>query len=315
MTAPTSDDDCHVKITPSDAIQRLSAQWTGLRAEVITATQRTAFKCRFKSNQHLLIVSEHGEREDGETHVEGLPPSAARNLSGKMTFVPAGHMFSGWQEPRVLARATVFYIDPKGPLLDKELHFDAIEFQPRLYFTDPALWAITGKLKEEALKGEARLKQYGEALSVVLGHELVRLNSAHEPGPARGGLSGWQQKKVADYIEAHLTQSVPLTTLAELVGFSPFHFARAFKRSFGLPPHRYHVSRRIERAKELLAVPNSSVTEVALAVGFAETSSFSAAFRKHTGRPPSEYRREWNEAVFLAGQQAIAPVARNPGLR
>jgi len=82
-----------------------------------------------------------------------------------------------------------------------------------------------------------------------------------------------------------------LGTLAELVDLSPYHFARAFKQSFGVPPHRYHVSRRIERAKELLAAPSSSVTDVALAVGFAETSSFSAAFRKTTGYAPSEYRR------------------------
>jgi methylphosphotriester-DNA--protein-cysteine methyltransferase len=70
---------------------------------------------------------------------------------------------------------------------------------------------------------------------------------------------------------------------------SPYHFARAFKQSFGVPPHRYHIERRIARAKELLS--GSSVTEVAMAVGFAETSSFSTAFRRATGFTPSEFRR------------------------
>ena len=64
---------------------------------------------------------------------------------------------------------------------------------------------------------------------------------------------------------------------------SPFYFCRAFKQSFGLPPHRYHNGRRIERAKSLLAKPASSVTEIGMTVGFSETSSFSAAFRKATG--------------------------------
>ena len=77
--------------------------------------------------------------------------------------------------------------------------------------------------------------------------------------------------------------------LAGLVDLSPYHFARAFKRSFGVPPHRYHVGRRIERAKALLR--DRSVTEVALAVGFAETSSFSAAFRRTTRATPQDYRR------------------------
>jgi AraC family transcriptional regulator len=79
--------------------------------------------------------------------------------------------------------------------------------------------------------------------------------------------------------------------MAELVDLSPFHFARAFKQAFGVPPHRYHIGRRIERAKALLAEQDNSVTEIARAVGFAETSSFSAAFRKTTGSAPSDYRR------------------------
>ena len=72
---------------------------------------------------------------------------------------------------------------------------------------------------------------------------------------------------------------------------SSYYFCRAFKQSFGIPPHRYHISRRIERAKTLLAEPAHSVTEIALELGFSETSSFSAAFRHVTGITPTEYRR------------------------
>lgn len=58
-----------------------------------------------------------------------------------------------------------------------------------------------------------------------------------------------------------------------------------------MPPHRYHSSRRIEHAKILLAKPASSVTDVGWTVGFTETSSFTAAFRKATGLTPTAYRR------------------------
>jgi len=96
-----------------------------------------------------------------------------------------------------------------------------------------------------------------------------------------------------DYVRARLgigpADEIRLAQLAELVSLSPYHFARAFRQSFGVPPHRYHVGRRIERAKTLLA--SSTVTQVALAVGFAETSSFSAVFRRLTGFTPSEFRR------------------------
>jgi len=76
-----------------------------------------------------------------------------------------------------------------------------------------------------------------------------------------------------------------------LIELSPYHFARAFKQSFGQSPHRYHVGRRIERAKALLAEETQSITEIAQTIGFAETSSFSSAFRKLTGLSPREYRR------------------------
>jgi AraC family transcriptional regulator len=79
--------------------------------------------------------------------------------------------------------------------------------------------------------------------------------------------------------------------LAETAGLSPFHFSRAFKESFGLPPHRYLSSRRIDKAKDLLARPNLSVTEIGAQLGFSETSSFSTAFLRHTGTTPTAYRR------------------------
>ena len=291
MPNPHREEDQLVRIDPPDLIERQVAEWQGLRADVVTAKQRAPFDYRFQADHHLLVASEHSERDDGETSVEGLPTSTLRSISGRLTFVPAGHEFRGWQHPRVLTRVSYFYIDPRGPLLD-DAGFAETDFQPRLFFSDPELWRLAGRLKDEATGGGAGLRHYGEALGVLLGHELMRLNNGSTPrGALRGGLSGWQQKRVAEFIEAHLAEDVRLSALAALADLSPYHFARAFKQTFGAPPHRYHISRRIERAKELLAAQDNSVTAVARAVGFAETSSFSTAFRKTTGIAPSEYRR------------------------
>ncbi|HEX4712044.1 AraC family transcriptional regulator [Phenylobacterium sp.] len=136
-------------------------------------------------------------------------------------------------------------------------------------------------------------RQYAESLGISLTHELVRINddTVLRRPVSRGGLAGWQEKRVADYIEEHVADDIPLLTLAELARLSPFHFCRSFKQSFGVPAHRFHMSRRIERAKQLLGNRELSITGIALEIGFSDTSAFTAAFRRLTGVTPSCYRK------------------------
>jgi len=107
----------------------------------------------------------------------------------------------------------------------------------------------------------------------------------------RGGLAAWQERIVSTHIEEHLPSHISIATLAGLARLSTHHFCRAFKQSFGIPPHRYHMVRRIEHAKILLMEQARSVTEIGLDLGFSETSSFSALFRRLTGQTPSAFRR------------------------
>jgi AraC family transcriptional regulator len=133
---------------------------------------------------------------------------------------------------------------------------------------------------------------YAEALIIVFLREVSqRARDASRTAMHTGGLASWQRNKVASYIDENLDQRISLATVARLVRLSRFHFARAFKRSFGLPPHRYHNERRIALAKDLLAHSTHSVTEIALKVGFSEASAFTTAFRRMTGLAPSDYRR------------------------
>jgi AraC family transcriptional regulator len=282
-----------VEFTPADIAQRTITHWNGIAADSVAVVRREPYEYRLHASCHLLIMAERAERDDGETLVDGLPKSTRRKISGRLSFVPSGHRFCGWQKPRLLTRVTYFYIDPRGPLLDPELRFAETEFKPRLFFHDPALWAIASRLNSAHAAGAtAGQQQYAEALSILLAHELMRLNqSAGDAQPyVRGGLAAWQTTRIAEYIEEHLAGNVLLSQLAGVVQLSPFHFSRAFKQSFGVPPLRYVASRRIKRAKELLA-GDVTVTQVGLAVGFAETSSFTTAFRKHAGVTPTAFRR------------------------
>jgi AraC family transcriptional regulator len=282
-----------VRFAPSDIARRRIASWTGIRTDVVNVTRREAFEYGVRAPHHVLIMCERAERDDGETRIEGLPRSTLHKFNRRLSLVPSGHEFHGWQKPRVLTRVTYFYLDPQSPLLDPELGFAATELRPRLFFFDRDLWETAAKLKAQAENPSLGQRDYAEALSIVLVHELLRLNDgrSREAPTVRGGLAGWQKNRVVEYLEEHLADDISLAALAELARLSPFHFARAFKQSFASPPHRYLTTRRLERAKELLAEPQLSVTQIGAKVGFRDSSSFSSAFRKHTGLAPMDYRR------------------------
>ena len=265
-----------IAYSPAEIVRRDFKTWPGLKVETVQVKRRSSFEYRFRGPCHLLIASELGDREDGETLLEGLPPSNRRIFTHRLTFVPAGHDFCGSQKPRALARTIYLYIDPQGPLTDPGLRFSEIEFKPRLFFYDPNLWETALKLKVQVENRNSMHRQYGEALGVLLAHDLVRINGNADPLSAtadRGGLAGWQRRRLAEYIEEHVSDDTPLATLAQLVQLSPYHLCRSFKRSFGMPPLKYHATRRIERAKQLLAERELPITKIALAVGFSETST------------------------------------------
>jgi len=108
---------------------------------------------------------------------------------------------------------------------------------------------------------------------------------------AHGGLSPTAMRRVRDYIDAHLGDSIELVQLSGIAGLSMFHFARQFKHSEGMSPHYYLVSRRVERAKELLAGTNLSLSEIAFAVGFADQSHLTRHFRQIAHTTPGQFRR------------------------
>src|SRR5882757_1318286 len=280
-----------VEISPPDIVRRRIVDWDGMKAEIVQATRREEIEYRFRAPFHLLAVCEQGVRDDGDTFVEGLPRSSLRDLKKKLTFVPAGHEYHDWQKPRILSRVVYFYFDPAKMPVHSESDFAGLA--PRLHFEDAALLDTALKLTTLIESAGADNRLYLEALGVVLAHELARLDSGtpRVQAPIRGGLAAWQQRVVTTYIEQHLAEQISLATLAQLVRLSPYYFCRAFKQSFGIPPHRFHTSRRIEHAKALLAKPAPSVTDIGLTIGFSETSSFTAAFRKATGFTPTGYHR------------------------
>jgi AraC family transcriptional regulator len=282
-----------VQFSPAAIVRHRTAHWRGVLAKTVQIISHEHFEYRFKEQCHLLIAVEQGVRYDGETFVEGLPASTLRNYSHRLIFVPAGRSFFGVQNPRLLTRSICLYVDPQAVPADPDLRFAEADLQPRLLFEDSGLWETALKLKAQIGSTDPGDRMYADALGGLLAHELLRLGGATRSSRRadRGGLAGWQQKRVVDFMEEHLAEGISLDLLADLVRLSPYHFLRSFKQSLGEPPYRYWTGRRIERAKALLANPRATITEIALDVGFSTTSAFSAAFHRMTGQTPTAYRR------------------------
>jgi transcriptional regulator GlxA family with amidase domain len=107
---------------------------------------------------------------------------------------------------------------------------------------------------------------------------------------SRGGLPPRALRRVREYVEAHLEKNISLQMLANAAGLSMSHFARAFKKSQGVPPHEYLVRCRVRRVQELLATTDLPLSEIARASGFSDQSHCTRRFREQVGITPSGYR-------------------------
>lgn len=107
----------------------------------------------------------------------------------------------------------------------------------------------------------------------------------------RVGLAPWQLRRAYAFIEAHLDGDPSISDLAQECRLSASHFARAFRQAVGMPPHRWLMKRRIERAKELLLEGDLELAQIALACGFVDQSHLTRIFSQHEGHSPGRWRR------------------------
>ncbi len=103
-------------------------------------------------------------------------------------------------------------------------------------------------------------------------------------------MPGCRLRRVTEYIQQNLDKDLTLAELADVVYMSPYHFARLFKGSTGVPPHRFVVRQRIARARGALATSELSIAQISRMVGFRTPSHFTTVFRRVTGITPKGYR-------------------------
>jgi len=242
--------------------------------------------------RHILVINLSAP----STIQERLAGRQGHLGTGNLVILPAGAPTNWHLEREAEVRHLHLYLSPtliQQIATSADIDPDTVEFVDTLGMFDPRIETIAlsllSELRSEGLGG----RLYVESLANILGIHLLRQHSSvKQPSlPRSVGLDRATLRRVSTYIEEHLAEEISLAALAELSGLSLYHFARAFTQSFGVPPHRYHMARRMDCARNLLRKLTLSVTEIGIQIGFRETSSFTRAFRRFTGLTPTEYRR------------------------
>jgi transcriptional regulator GlxA family with amidase domain len=122
--------------------------------------------------------------------------------------------------------------------------------------------------------------------------------------------------RAKDRIDAASHEAWPVQRLARVSGVSEAHFARSFKQAFGVPPHRYLLTRRIERATALLRDTDLPITEIAFQTGWESLGTFGRTFRDINGESPSAVRDRARAAAVELGRvpACIVSAAHRPDL-
>jgi AraC-like DNA-binding protein len=125
-------------------------------------------------------------------------------------------------------------------------------------------------------------------------------------------------RRVTEYIRQNLDKGLSLGELAAVVCMSPYHFARLFKYSTGVPPHRFVVRQRIAQARAWLARPELSIAQISRLVGFRTPSHFTTVFRRLSGVTPRRYRlaaRGGGGSARTESEMDLSGVVQSGGLR
>jgi AraC family transcriptional regulator len=114
----------------------------------------------------------------------------------------------------------------------------------------------------------------------------------------RPALAPWQVGRVRAFVDANLDTRPSVAELARVCGISPSHFSRGFSGSVGVSPHKWLMTCRMERAKDLLLGGREALSQIALACGFVDQSHFTRAFTRREGQSPGQWQRRHRKESF-----------------
>ncbi|HKS29567.1 MAG TPA: helix-turn-helix domain-containing protein [Pyrinomonadaceae bacterium] len=149
---------------------------------------------------------------------------------------------------------------------------------------------LTSELIEAEAGQDVVITAQVEQMLVHLLRHHANVRRSDELELSRVGLVDRRIRRAVEMMHAHMDRELPIEELASAAYLSPFHFARLFKKLTGASPHAYLASLRVQRAQQLLAETDLSISELSARVGYSSPSHFSKAFRQSTGLTPRAFR-------------------------
>ncbi len=166
-----------------------------------------------------------------------------------------------------------------------------LELRPLYGFSDDFMQSCCSALVADARDGHPLGALYGESLSAALVAHLVRNYSnrsiQRDAESDRGAL---RRELIRQFIHDRLDEKLTLSDMASVVQMDMYSFAKWFRKTYGMPPHQYVLSARVEKAKGLLGASTDSLVTIALKCGFSSQSHFSSVFARAVGASPGEFR-------------------------
>jgi AraC family transcriptional regulator len=210
---------------------------------------------------------------------------------GRLMFVPAGMPLRARAHASARKQWALQCWFGGGAFEDLASVWSDDRLKESLHLTCPSLIGASARIVREMTAPGFASAVVIDAMCATITVDLVRhfSRSARLEAAPRGGLPGWRLRRVEERVRG----DGPPPTLDELAGLcamSPRHLTRAFRQETGRSIGAFIEERRIERAKALLACDDLSLKGVADALGFAQASAFSTAFRRAVGERPSAYR-------------------------
>lgn len=267
---------------PPGRVMKSVIHWPGMRSEYAWLPPHDEPTVT-KPHQVGVSFSRHSGQEyesEGRAVRADIPAGAA--------FV-TGEDEITWGGVAGTTEALEIYPDPG---LVRRIAPDAPRIGNALGVRDGVVFGMAALVKRAHVVGAGLTDIEASTLAHRLVAHLVRSygDGAPRGAPPVGGLDRRTVDRVTEYFDADLTATITLDRMADVAALSPFHFARAFKATTGLAPHRFVTTRRLEAAKAALLTSDASVVRVAHAVGYSNVSHFRRVFRREIGVTPGDLR-------------------------